>query len=368
MVEGDTDLNSRNKQIKVIQIAFLFLLLFVLLVVILWKAFHVLLLFFAAMMFASFLRGIGKFISKKTALSEGWATLTGALVLGVILVAAGFLLMPRVISQGHELRVQIPHSIDVLTEKFKSYDWAQPILENIQKPSEILKSGQVWSYTKMLFGTVFGVFGDLYIIFLIGVFFALTPKLYLEGIVLLFPIPRRNRIREVFNALSWTLRNWLLGVMINITITGILTWIVLSIIGVPLALVLGLITGILNFIPNFGPIIAAIPVALVSFALGPEIMLYALIGYFAVNIVTSNVLPPLIQKKLIQLPAAFIMIAQTLLGAFTGALGLALATPLAAMIMVAVRMLYIEDHLGDHAEIKAEEKTKSNPLNTLDTK
>ena len=47
------------------------------------------------------------------------------------------------------------------------------------------------------------------------------------------------------------------------------------------------------------------------------------------------------------IPAAAILFAQVLMGAIVGALGVAVATPLAAAVMVAVSMLYVEDALGD---------------------
>ncbi len=49
---------------------------------------------------------------------------------------------------------------------------------------------------------------------------------------------------------------------------GLLTWIGLSIIGVPLALTLGLIAGLLSFVPNFGPILSAVPAILLAFVEG----------------------------------------------------------------------------------------------------
>jgi predicted PurR-regulated permease PerM len=66
------------------------------------------------------------------------------------------------------------------------------------------------------------------------------------------------------------------------------------------------------------------------------------------------VLAPLIQHKAVHLPPATILFAQVLMGAIVGALGVAVATPLAAAVMVAVGMLYVEDALGDkNAKIKS---------------
>jgi hypothetical protein len=73
-----------------------------------------------------------------------------------------------------------------------------------------------------------------------------------------------------------------------------------------------------------------------------------------IQLTESYVLAPLVQHKAVYLPPAAILFAQVLMGAIVGALGVAVATPLAAAVMVAVSMLYVEDALGDkNAKVKA---------------
>jgi predicted PurR-regulated permease PerM len=61
----------------------------------------------------------------------------------------------------------------------------------------------------------------------------------------------------------------------------------------------------------------------------------------------SYLLAPLVQHKAVHLPPAVVLFSQILMGVVVGALGVAVATPLAAAVMVAVSMLYVEDALGD---------------------
>ena len=58
-------------------------------------------------------------------------------------------------------------------------------------------------------------------------------------------------------------------------------------------------------------------------------------------------LSPLVQHRAVYLPPAVILFSQVLMGTVVGALGVAVATPLAAAAMVALSMLYVEDALGD---------------------
>ena len=128
---------------------------------------------------------------------------------------------------------------------------------------------------------------------------------------------------------------------------GLLTWIGLSIIGVPLALTLGLIAGLLSFIPNFGPIISALPALLLAFIDSPITAVYVLGLYIGVQLIESNIVTPLIERETVELPPALTIVFQLALAALVGGLGLVLATPLLAVIMVLVQMVYIEDVLDD---------------------
>jgi predicted PurR-regulated permease PerM len=58
---------------------------------------------------------------------------------------------------------------------------------------------------------------------------------------------------------------------------------------------------------------------------------------------------PLIQRRSVHLPPALTLVAQVLLGELLGILGLFIAAPLTAAAMVLLKMLYVEDTLGDEA-------------------
>jgi predicted PurR-regulated permease PerM len=128
---------------------------------------------------------------------------------------------------------------------------------------------------------------------------------------------------------------------------GVLTWIGLSIIGVPLALTLGLIAGLLSFIPNFGPILSAVPAILLAFIDSPITAVYTAGLYILVQLIESNIATPLIERRTVELPPGLTIIFQLGLAVMVGGLGLVLATPLLAVIMVIVQMIYIQDILGD---------------------
>ena len=77
--------------------------------------------------------------------------------------------------------------------------------------------------------------------------------------IALFRPERRDRIADIAFKVGDTLEGWLLGQAAAMTVIGVLTFVGLSVLGIPLSLALALIAAFLTFIPNIGPSIAALP-------------------------------------------------------------------------------------------------------------
>jgi predicted PurR-regulated permease PerM len=130
---------------------------------------------------------------------------------------------------------------------------------------------------------------------------------------------------------------------------GVMVGLGLWLLGVPFAFALALIAGLLEFIPYVGPILSAVPALLVALAETPELALYVLMLYIGVQSIEGYVLQPLIQERAVYLPPAVLLLAQLVLGILVGALGVMLATPMTAAVFVMIRMLYVQDVLGEPA-------------------
>ena len=153
--------------------------------------------------------------------------------------------------------------------------------------------------------------------------------------------------------LGGTLRRWLLGQLLVMTIVGVVVTVGLWLLGVPFAPALGLLAFLLEFIPYVGPIGSAVPGLLVASSLGTSKLLYVAILYFAVQSAEGYLLSPLIQERAVKIPPALTVLAQVLLGVLVGGFGLILATPLTAVALVLVNELYIKDALGEPAAPEA---------------
>lgn len=324
-------------------LAFLLLALF-------YYTFGVILLIFAAVLLAIFLRGLAQVLGRYINIGEGWLVLIVSALLILILAGAVSLLAPDVAVQIKNLREELPRSAQAAAAYVSQFGWGRAIIEQLPSVEDIQNSvsaSTLLSGIGGFFTSTIGAIGNFFIVLLLAVYFASEPRLYINGFTTLFPLDRRQRMREVLATIGQTLRWWLIGKVGSMVFIGLLTWIGLSIIGVPLALTLGLLAGLLSFIPNFGPIISALPALLLAFIESPITALYVLALYVGVQLIESNVVTPLIERETVELPPGLTIVFQLALAVMVGGLGLVLATPLLAVIMVVVQMVYVVDVLGD---------------------
>jgi predicted PurR-regulated permease PerM len=86
---------------------------------------------------------------------------------------------------------------------------------------------------------------------------------------------------------------------------------------------------------------------MMGLTVSPTMAIWVALLYLGVQTLEANVITPLIQRRAISLPPAFVLASELIMGVLLGGAGLAFATPLAAVILVLVNMLYIQDHLKE---------------------
>ena len=329
----------------------------------------VILSLFAAVLMAIFFRGLGNWLSKYTKLPQKISVVLVALLIFGIFGFGFWMLEPKVTKELMDLRDYLPQAVESLRLRLANYGWGKLVLEQIPEWSVIFNtiiSGTFLRRIGGFFSTTIGIAANFVIVVLVAIYLALEPHIYIDGFVKLFTFKRRDRVREILGAVGNTLRWWLVGKFSAMFLIGVLTWLGLMYLGVPLALTLGIIAALFTFIPNFGPILAVLPAALLALVESPTKSLYVLILYFIIQFIESYFVTPLIQQRAVSLPPVLTIIFQVLLGVLVGGLGLVLATPLLAAMLVTIKMLYVEDVLGDTVEVpdnkveRREQKSKEN--------
>jgi len=347
MTSNDSKTTEFTKKVLIVVGVVLAVLLVTLLV---YYTIDVVLLLFGAVLLAIFLRGLAELLNRYLKISEGAAVLLVSLILVLILAGAIALLAPSVAEQGRHLRDELPKSAQKVGNFISQYSWGKTLIDQLPSADDIM--AKVGAATVLVsvggyFSSTLGALGNFFVMILLAIYLASEPQFYASGFTKLFPISSRPRAMEVLTEIGTTLSWWLIGKVLSMVFIGVLTWIGLWILGVPLSLTLGLIAGLLSFIPNFGPILSAVPAILLAFIESPIKAVYVLILFVVVQIVESNLVTPYIERQTVELPPALTVVAQLALSVMIGGVGLILATPLLAVIVVLIQTVYIEDVLGD---------------------
>jgi predicted PurR-regulated permease PerM len=331
-----------------------------LVLLLLWYAADLLMLVFAGVLISILLRTFSEFLVKKTGLNYGLSLALASLVLVAFIVAASWLVMDRLIDQFKQLQLLLPQAVQNFKGYIGQYEWGRNAIDSLPSFSDWVaqRGGTVVSQLTGLASSTFGAIVNILVVFIIGIYLASQPDLYARGLNHLVPYGYRERFGEILSVIDDALRRWLLGRFGLMIINGLLTAIALWILRVPLAFTLGLLAGILNFVPNFGPWIAAIPAVLIAFMQSPRQGVSVAVLYLLLQSLDGYLLTPLVDRRSVELPPVLTITAQVLLGIAFGFVGILLASPLTAVAMILVKMLYVEDLLGDRVLFELEKEVE----------
>jgi predicted PurR-regulated permease PerM len=312
----------------------------------------VLLLVFAGVLLSIGIDGLRRLIQRYLPLTRIPALIAAFLVVLLLATAAALVIVPQAMAQVPQLVEQLPEAARQLRDFVLGLPGAEDALDQSEENGDDgFLTENLMARIGGVFSTAFGAIGSLLLILVIGFYIVLNPAAYAQHLVCLFPLARRERISAVLATQGRALRLWLLSRLISMVFIGVVTAVGLSLMGVPMAFALGLIAGLLTFIPYLGPILAAIPTGLVALLVDPQLALFAVLFYFAVETIEGNLVTPLAARTVVHVPPAYTVIVQIAGGVIAGLPGVILATPLAVAVAVAVQMLYVEDALGDSVEV-----------------
>ena len=301
-------------------------------------AFNVLLMIMAGSLIATYFHGLADLIERKTKWRRSIAMLVGVSVTFIITGLLFWFMGTLIQDQISQLSKTLPQTVAHLREKLGQSEFGRQILEATGNKS----SGNMFDTARSVFTTSFGVLGDIYIILFLGIFFTTNPSIYKDGILLLVPSNRKKLGRQIMDRVSLSLKGWLKGMMVSMVLVAIMIGVGLSIVGIPGALVLGLLTGLLEIVPTLGSVLAMIPGTLLGLTVSTNTGVVVAVIYIVSQTITANIVNPLIQKRMINLPPALTLISQLIMGSVSGALGIIMAVPLLSITVILVDELYVK--------------------------
>lgn len=310
-----------------------------------------LLIIFAGIVFAAMLDGGVRLLGRALKIGRGWRLLIIVLLLIVFLVGTFYLAGVQISAQVEQLRATLTVQFNRLAAWAASMGIVprQSDLQGLAQQA-LGSVGQLTSWV----GTAVGAFTSLFMVMVLGLFIAMEPRLYERGLQWMIPSDSRAEFALTVERMAATLRRLLAGRLIGMVLEGVLTFLILIILGVPMALVLGILAAILAFIPNIGAFITGCLMTAVGFSAGVHTGFMALATYFVVQTFDGYVVIPMVARKTVDLPPALTLAAQILASALFGVLGLALADPMTAMIKAALERSSERNEEAEHGEAEHE--------------
>ena len=322
-------------------------------VLLLWiagKVAHVFLLLFLGIMISLYLGALSGVLQRRVRIPSGWSLAAAVLISLGGLAVLFYILVPPLIVQTRELVRVLPTYITGWESAIDRLVARVPALASVYEPGQhkllLALYDQVAGQFNDVVPKVFGIVEVLISIFsvcVMGLYLALHPALYREWLIALFPPIHRDLVRDVLTDCADSLRAYIVGLLLAMSFLATLTAIGLSVLHVPYALTFGVFTGLATIVPFFGTLLAtALPVLFVIG--GPDggsRALWVVVVGIVVHLIEGNVVAPLIMSKKVDLPPVLTIVFVLIVGSLLGPLGLLVAVPGLAVIMVVVRRILL---------------------------
>ena len=326
------------------------------------KVIDVLLLLFLAILLAVYLSAITDWLERRFRMRR-WMGLTLA-VLGTLagMVGVAVLLAPPVVEQTRALIGSLPQTLTNIQSVLARWASQYPVLDQTElaNPSSGFVSGLVTDAVGFLSGSLLGYVRGGGMIFIEGasvvvmaLYLARQPALYRDGLISLFAPRHRSIAVHVFDDTAATLRAWVVGQLIAMSVLAMLTAIGLWILGVPYWLAFGIFTGLVAIVPFFGTLISTLLPALFMVASGDwlKVLLVLLLGVL-VHVFEANVVVPRIMQRKVDLPPVLTISSVLIMGTLLGAIGLIVAVPVLCVTMVLIRHILHGEIYGEPGRFK----------------
>jgi predicted PurR-regulated permease PerM len=311
---------------------------------------QVLILLFIGVLLSLYLRAVAAWFERRWHFPERVAFLTSLLLSLAGVIAIFYILVPPVITQTQALIKVLPNYITGWEASIERAVSRVPALREYWPPGEHKILTAIYNELPSSFASiptrvlsiVQGAI-SLFSIAVIAIYLSLHPALYREWLIALFPPIHRDLVRDLLGDLGDTLRSYIVGQLLVMAFLAALTAMFLYFLDVPFALTFGIFTGLVAIIPFFGTLLSTTLPAL--FVLnGPNGGVRALLVLgvgVVVHLIEGNIVSPYAMSKKVDLPPVLTIMSVLIMGQLLGGIGLIVALPTLAMLMVIVRRILI---------------------------
>lgn len=311
---------------------------------------EVFLLLFIAIIISLYLGAVRDFFVEHAKVPPRLAFTLSVGISFTALVGLLWLLVPPVFDQTRQLVQVLPNYISDWEKGIDHFVTRFPGMREIWRPGEhtLLRAvyDRVASQASTLVPRVFSLVNgmiSMFAVIVMSIYLALQPGIYREWLIALFPPIHRDLVRDVLRDLADALRAYIVGQLVTSSVLAAMTALGLYLLGVPYFLTFGVFTGVVSVVPFFGTLFSTLLPAL--FMLGgtgggTRALLVVALGV-VIHLIEGNIVSPLVMSKKIDLPPVLTITSVLVVGKLLGTLGLIIALPLLASVMVVVRRILI---------------------------
>lgn len=262
-----------------------------------------------------------------------------------VLALLGLVFIPPLVDQISKLVDALPTLVDDLTKGHgplgfleRKYSVVQRVREATTSQSADGLLGGAASALTAVKGIATTVVGSIIIAFL-TFFMLLEGPAWRERCVSLIPEGHRGAVERVGAGVYRSVGGFVTGNLVASFLAGLVTAIIMLVVGVPYAIPLGLFVAVIELVPYVGPLVATIAVTGVALTVGTGsglVVLGLLLTYHAIE---GHTLRPYLYGRAVQLSPLAVLVAILLGTEIAGVLGALVAIPVAGSIQVIIREL-----------------------------
>lgn len=281
--------------------------------------------------------GIAFFIRHR--LPRFFATLLMYLTVLGALFGLVYFFLPPILADATGFISAVPQYLDTLQLPSTGLAQATSVIGGAHEAQSLLASitglENVFSSTGtgvvQLVATFFGGIFSLVLVVVLSFYFALSDTGVDDFLRIVLPAKHEEYAVNLWRRSQVKIGRWMQGQILLSVIVGILVYLGLLILAVPYALLLAVLTAVAEIIPIFGSLLAGATSAAVAYSVGGFPLALIVAGLFVVvNQFESNLIYPLIVKKVVGVPPLLVIVALIAGWTLAGFLGVLLSVPVAA--------------------------------------
>jgi predicted PurR-regulated permease PerM len=255
-----------------------------------------------------------------------------------------FFFFPPIISDAAGFLSSLPQYLDALkaSGSFQDLSNASSAIggsHDLQSFAQTLLSLQSMFTTGagsvvQVFVTFFGGIFSFLMVIVLSFYFALQDTGVDDFLRLVMPASYEDYSVDLWKRAQKKIGLWMQGQILLSIVVAVLVYLGLLIIGVPYALLLSVFTAFAEIVPIFGSLIAGLLAVIVAYSNGGLAIGAVVLGlYIVVNQFESNLIYPLIVKKVVGVPPLMVIVALVAGYTLAGFLGVLLSVPIAAVVL-----------------------------------